>query len=62
MMTKVEKLIYDEAKEEVSERIAENLLKDGDSIVHVSKITGLSLDKVNEILEKVKVSTVQAMV
>ena len=62
MMTKVENLIYDEAKEEVSERIAENLLKDGDSVEHVSKNTGLSLDKVNEILERIKVGTVQAMV
>ncbi len=50
MMTKVEKLIYDEAEENVATRIAKNLLKTGSEVDYVSENTGLSKDIVIQLV------------
>lgn len=53
MMTKVERLIYEDAETEVSTRIARNLIYDGNSVESVSKNTGLSLSVVEKIAEDI---------
>ncbi len=53
MMTKVEKLIYDEAEEKVATRIAKNYLRDGNSIENVVKNTGLSKDIVIQLVNDI---------
>lgn len=53
MMTKVEKLIYDEAEEKVATRIAKNYLRDGNSVENVVKNTGLSKDVVIQLVNDI---------
>lgn len=53
MMTKVEKLIYDEAENDVATRIAKNFLKDGESVDNVTKNTGFPKDIVIQLMEDI---------
>ena len=53
MMTKVERLIYEDAEAEVSNRIARNLVRDGNSVESVAKNTGLSKEIVIRLAEEI---------
>ena len=50
MMTKVERLIYEDAENDVATRIAKNLLKTGSEVDYVSENTGLSKDIVIQLV------------
>ena len=67
-MTKVDRLLAEdkrkavekavgEAVDETSKKIAQNMLKDGDSVKKVSKNTGLSMSIVKKLLEAVEESS-----
>ena len=53
MMTKVERLIYEDAEAEVTNRIAKNCIKNGASVAFVSESTGLSKDAVIKLVEDI---------
>lgn len=44
MLTRVEKLIYDEARDDTQKRIAENFLRSGSDVDYVAENTGLDKD------------------
>ncbi len=53
MMTKVERLIYEDAEIAVATRIAKNCIKDGNSVESVAKNTGLSKEIVIRLAEDI---------
>lgn len=53
MMTKVERLIYEDAEIAVATRIAKNYIKDGNSVESVAKNTGLSKEIVIRLAEDI---------
>ena len=53
MMTKVEKLIYDEALDDAQKMIAENFLRSGSDVDYVAENTGLNKDIVISIYNSI---------